>query len=263
MAKRNKRKSNSVSVDFTGVESNGRAKPGRGLATVKACTLEESSNGSYLSWQITPNDGGLVYHNTSLQPQSLWALRNFLEAMGLEVPEAEMELDLDEYIGLELGVEIEMESYQGKKRPRIIDVFPASELDGEADGNDGDEDDDDEDDDSKVELTASDVKKMNMAELEDVVESNDLEPPKKVSRDKNKLADWIIDQLELEEADDDEDEGENEEADSRIKKGSIVKFEDDGEKMKGKVSSIEDGVAVVVVDDEEWEIELSDLTFVK
>lgn len=129
----NKRKAGVVAVDFTGVESSGKVEEGRQLVKVDGVPEVKTSDNSgtdYINWKLKAT-GGVIYHTTSLQPQALWNLRNTLEALGQEVPEGPLDLDLSELDGLEMGVEVEHETYQGKKRPRIIDVFPAEEVDGE------------------------------------------------------------------------------------------------------------------------------------
>lgn len=160
---RKSKKANSLSVDFTGVESSGKVAEGRQLAEVIECEVKTSENtgNDYINWKLKAK-GGNIYHTTSLQPQALWNLRNTLEAMGMEVPESALELDLAEFPGMELGIEVENETYQGKKRPRIIDVFPVEELGGEEAESD---DEPEEEAGSEEDLTYDDIMEMDKDEL--------------------------------------------------------------------------------------------------
>lgn len=221
MARRSRKKTSTVSVDFEGVESSGKIQEGRQIATVEEVELKDSESGfQYLNWKLK-GEKGLVWHTTSLQPQALWNLRNVLEALGLEVEGSVMELDPADFAGMELGIEVEHETYQGKKRGIIVDVFPTSDLEDE----DNEEEPEDEEE----------VDEEDAEEDEDSDEEEE-EKPKRRSRKSKRKA-------------------------NVIKKGSTVTFEDEGEEITGKILSVnkKEGFAVVEVEDEEWEVELSDL----
>lgn len=125
-----------LKVDFTGVEAGGaRSCPdGRYVAKVTKVTQETSDNSGkdYLKWELSVDrphhKGARLYNNTTLQPQGLFALKRFLECLGADVSEGEMDLDLGEYPDMEIGVEVVNEEYQGKTRPQVADVFPPEEL---------------------------------------------------------------------------------------------------------------------------------------
>lgn len=126
MPKKTGGKKKGISVDFTGVESGGKAVPdGVYEFEVMEVTEETSeSNNQYLKWKSKvisegPASGGIVYDNTSLQPQALWRLKGFLECLGVEVPDSSMELDLEEYVGMTFTATVANENYQGKDRPKI------------------------------------------------------------------------------------------------------------------------------------------------
>jgi len=55
----------------------------------------------------------------NLQPQSLWVLRQLLEAVEVEIPSGAFELDLDELIGRRFSATVEDNSYDGKNNHRI------------------------------------------------------------------------------------------------------------------------------------------------
>lgn len=125
-----------VKVDFTGVEAGGRALPdGYYRAKCKEVSQEigESSKQPYIKWVWGIQGGGQAFDNISLQPQALFKLKGLLEAMGVDVPDGTAELDLAEYVGFEVGLEIVNEEYQGKKRPKVVGYMPVDQVtDGEA-----------------------------------------------------------------------------------------------------------------------------------
>lgn len=328
--RKGKKKASVISVDFTGVESSGNCKEGRQIGTVLEVEsrTSDSSGNDYLNWKIK-GQGGNVFHTTSLQPQALWNLRSTLEACGQEVPEGPLDIDLTELVDLTMGMEIEHEVYQGKKRAVIIDLFPEEELDGEedeeeddseestdSDDGEGDEvtyedvmemdkdellelaeeegvkvtatakkkldtlrefiadklelepsDEEDEEDEEEDDITADDVNEMDKDELLELAEENDIKVLAKVKKSVAKLRAFLIEKLELEEGDDEDEEEEDDEpapkkkGSTTVKKGATVKFEDDGETLKGKVKSVNkaEGFAVILVDGEEWEVELDDI----
>lgn len=263
--RKGKKSATAVKVDFTGVESSGNVAEGRQALEVVECEVKTSENtgNDYINWKFKAK-GGTVYHTTSLQPQALWNLRNVLEAMGMEVPEGALELDLSEFPGMELGAEIEHEKYQGKKKPVIIDVFPLNELDEEESEEEGEEEEEAE------ELTADDLLEMDKDDLEELAEEEGIKVPAKHGKTQKKLAEFLIDKLGLEAEEEEEEEPEEEEAPRKsrrkkgtktLSKGASVTFEDDGEDLEGTIMSInqKEGFAVVDVDGEEWEVELDDI----
>lgn len=159
--KTGKKKSSSISVDFSGVESGGgRAIPdGNYTLEVDEVTEEESSEGNpYLKfvYKVTegPVKGARVWDNCSLQPQALWRFKTLLECFGEEVPDSAMDIDLDDLVGKSVDAELTNEEYQGKKRPRITGFLGAggesgAETTGEADDDDDKKDDEKDDDDKK------------------------------------------------------------------------------------------------------------------
>ena len=105
MKKTAKRKGITINVNFEGVEAGGKAVPdGVYECEVMEITEEESQDGNpYLKWKFRVSSGkyrgGIVYDNTSLQPQALWRLRGLLETLGHEVEDGDMEIDVSDFIG--------------------------------------------------------------------------------------------------------------------------------------------------------------------
>ena len=269
------RKSNSIKVDFTGVESSGKLEAGRQILTVDGVPemkTSENSGNDYINWKMK-GEGGTVYHTTSLQPQALWNLRNLLEAMGQEVPDGAIDLDLDDYDGMELGAEIDHETYQGKKKPVIVDLFPIDELDGEEGPEEEEEEPEEEaeEEGSEEELTYEEVMEMDKEELLELAEEEDIKVLAKQKRKLETLREHIASKLGLEPEEEEPEEEEEEEKPARksrrktgtkeIKKGSKVTFEDDGDELEGKVKFVNksEWFAVIDGDGEELEGELEDI----
>jgi Protein of unknown function (DUF669) len=255
-AKKTRRKGNTDTIDFTGVKSGGATIPdGRYTAKVVASELKEGKESGepyrQLTWEITSkkcNGREVPYDNYSLQPQALWRLKGMLEAMEIEVPDGEQEIDWDDIIDDETECIIELTAEQSpesdRKYARVTGHAPLSDgntVDDEA----GDEDEPkpgkrkparDEDEDTPPRRRAKDV------------DEGDDEPPKRRGKK-------------------DEDEGEEEEPPKRagkVKKGAKVKFKDEKNKLtKGTIESIDGDTATVVTDDEDtYEIDIDELTVI-
>jgi len=232
MAKKKKGKGEVISVDFTGVKGSNRVPEGEYKVKVVAITMEESekSEQPYLKWELEITEGKhkgkKLYHITSLQPQALFNLRNTLEALGVEVEEKAMKLNLNDYIGLEMGVVVEIETYQGNARSRVVDVFNLDEIEDEdeedEDSEDTEDDDDDdvdnsdedeEDEDEDDELTEEDLKyleSLNDEELIETAKEHGVEiiysNKKKKKLDRKAMIEAIIEAA----SDDDDDDSEEE-----------------------------------------------------
>lgn len=142
-------RSKKVKVDFTGVEGSNRVPDNDYAVRSVEVTLESSQEGNpYFNWKLYITEGEFegktLWHTTSLQEQALWNLRNTLEAAGQEVPDGAIDFEekggsYPELEELEFGVAVENETWQGKKRPRVVDVFPLSEFDADEEGGEGEE----------------------------------------------------------------------------------------------------------------------------
>jgi hypothetical protein len=128
-----------INVDFTGVTTGGgRVHIPEGDYGVKLASIKNKkgtdSGKTYLEAQFTTNQGekkGLnkkLYHNFSLQKQSLWNLRNFLESCGKTVPSKAVKLNVSNLVGLECACTVVDEDYQGKPKSVISAFFPIDDL---------------------------------------------------------------------------------------------------------------------------------------
>src|SRR6185437_15714286 len=129
-----------IDIDFTGVTTGGgrvhipEADYGVRLSKILR-KISESSSKPYLEAQFTVTQGESkkangknLYHNFSLQKQSLWNLRNFLEACGKTVPSKAVKLNVSGLVGLECAATVVDEDYQGKPKSVISAFFPLDDL---------------------------------------------------------------------------------------------------------------------------------------
>lgn len=216
---RRRRGTKGITVDLSGVETSAtNIKEGFYLVTVDEVTLEESGNSGkpYIKFvfEVAEGDakGFKLFHNCSLQPQALFNLKAVLQALGFEIPDQAFDLDLGELVGLSCHVEVAHETYEGKKRPRIVDF----------EGGEGEESDEDEEgysDDLDETLEEMDFEELTELAKALGVKAKDL----KKAKDEDDLIDLIYDfeDDEIEEAleelegeeDFEDDDGEDEEED--------------------------------------------------
>lgn len=195
-----------VNLNMKDVSVGGVIPEGEYIVTVDEVSVEESQQGNqYLKWVFKVIDGpqknSKIYHNTSLLPQSLFNLKNLLIALGVPVPDKAFQLNLDECEGCNCGVTVTHETYDGKKRSRVTDVFPldASDVEGEDDGEE------------------VDLEEMSLEELIEFAEENDIKLTAKQKKRKSAALAAIQDALgddeeEDEKADDEEADDEDTES---------------------------------------------------
>jgi flagellar biosynthesis GTPase FlhF len=164
-----------VSVDFTGVESGGRGAIPEGdyRFEVKEATRETSQAGNdmvKLTFAVSeagPYKGRQQWMYCTLGAESLWKFRMVLEALGFEVPDGPMDVDLNELVGAELMGSVIHEDYQGEVRSRIAEVTSLE------DAEEAEEDEEEEEAPKKTKGKASKKK----AEPEDDEEDEEDEEP--------------------------------------------------------------------------------------
>ena len=197
-----------LNLNMKDVSVSGVIPEGDYVVTVDEVSVEESQQGNqYLKWVFKVLDGkqkgSKIYHNTSLLPQSLFNLKNLLIALGVPVPDKAFQLNLDECEGCNCGVSITHETYDGKKRPRVNDVFPldASEVEAEDD-----------------EAEEVDLEEMSLEELIEFAEDNDIKLTAKQKKRKSAALEAIQDAMgDDEEADEEaDDEDTDEDSDDTV-----------------------------------------------
>lgn len=250
MARRPKKSSSKVTVNMSGIEARVTVPEGDYRVAVDQVTREEGKNDDYLKWKLKivggKMDGKSLYNNTSLAPQALWNLANFLTALGEEIPDGELELDFEELQGKECMVVVQHEEYDSKPQAKVVDYYP---VDGDAE--------EDEDEDEKPAKKG----KASKAKSDDDDEEDEDEKPAKRGRGRPAKS----------KDEDDEDEDEDEEEEKPAKRGrgrpkkAPAKDEDDDEdeedekvskRGKGKKSKVV--ITAEEVDDMD-EDELGDL----
>jgi hypothetical protein len=141
-------------VDFTNTDSNtgGRVRLPEDdyKVRVRSVKHDTSKNGNpMLVWEFELVDGKfsgkILRERTMLMENSLWRLKQLLEAMGIQVPSKRVALDLARYPGKELGVTVvDDEPYEGKISSKIADYVNVAVLDSDDGTEYSEEDDEDE-----------------------------------------------------------------------------------------------------------------------
>lgn len=218
MARAKKSKKTTVNVNFKGVESRRTPPEGDYKCKVLEATSGKSGAGNEqieFVAEIAAGEykGQKLYLYCPLQENSLWKLHAFLTALGVDVPEDDLDIDLGELVDEEFMGVITHETYNGRKRAKLTDFDSIANYSG-----------DDEDDKPKKKSKKS----------EDDEDDEDEKPAKgKKAKGKKKPAD----------DDDDEDEDEKPAKGKKAAKGKKKPADDDedederpakGKKSKGK-----------------------------
>jgi len=108
----------SIKIDMEGVSAGGLEPLPAGVydavvAAVKYHPSSQSSGQPYVEFEFTLPDhaGRKQWRNYSLQPQALWALKQTLVRLGVEVPDGELELEPSDLIGLPCRLQIEVKPH--------------------------------------------------------------------------------------------------------------------------------------------------------
>jgi len=155
-----RRKKQNRTASFDGV-GKGFADGQEYLVTVKECTVEEGDAAPYYAVKLEGTgefEGSVMYHNASLSPSALWRTREFFEAFLGEVPEGDFDVDeyAEEFVGKHAMCSTFADTYNGSKRIKPEDFWPAEGDLPETGGEEGDEVDLDE-------LDDADIKKIGKA----------------------------------------------------------------------------------------------------
>lgn len=139
---RRKKSPTTVKVNFKGVESRRTPAEGDYLCKVLEAKQGESAKGNDQIEFITEiadgeYKGSKLYLYCPLSDQSLWKLHAFLTALGEDVPEDEMDIDLEELVDKEFMGVVGHDSYNGKKQARLVDFDVAEAYEGKDEGKKG------------------------------------------------------------------------------------------------------------------------------
>lgn len=198
-------KKTSVSVNFKGVQLRQLLpEDDYRLKLVEAESGESQSGNDQITWVFQVNDGGKfdgqkLWFHTPLTENSLWKLHALLTALGIEVPDDELDLDLEEMVEAEhelMGV-VQHETYDGTKRSKMMDFYAIDEdakdeapAKGKA-GAKGKK--------AKAGVTREAVEAMDRDELEELITEHDLDdvdPDDKANKKDAKLLAAVLEALE-------------------------------------------------------------------
>lgn len=180
MAKKNKKKGNGLSINFKGVEVRKTLPEGTYVVEVAEVELTESSNGNeMIKWEFIvaegKHQGAKLWYNTVTTKESLFKLREVLEALGQEVPDGKMDIDLSELVGCRAGVNVLHDVYEGKTRAVIADWLSAEEVDETEEDDEEEVEEEEEDDEENEDEESVDVSDMDEDDLKEVIEEHGLD----------------------------------------------------------------------------------------
>lgn len=193
----------------------------------KGKSSEKETPGLFVTLKVMEgkHKGKTIPDRLWLTPKSYNRLREFMEAMGLKVPNKAVDIPYKKFKGKELGgTVVDDEPYQGRIRSKIgayIDLETLEELysedddededfdDDEVDEDEDDEDeDDDSDDDEDEDEDEDDLSEMNRKELKAYIKENDLDVKVKKGMDADDIREAIEEAGEDSDDDDEDDEDE-------------------------------------------------------
>lgn len=152
-------------LDFTNVKEGGGINPvhvedGDYRAKIIEVRDEEVKSGDNKGtpmwnfvFQLTDRRSATYPYRCTLVENQLWKVRNVLIAAGKNVPKKRVNVDPNNVVGVEVGITLETDEYEGKLKSQISAVFPVAEL-AEDDGDPADDEPstDDADEDGDLDL---------------------------------------------------------------------------------------------------------------
>jgi hypothetical protein len=229
---RSRKSKTSVKVNFKGVESRQTPPEGDYIVEVLEAKSGKSGNGNEqieFALEIAKGKykGTKLWLYCPLQENSLWKLHAFLTALGQEVPEDEMDIDLSELVGEQCVGVLTHEVYNGRKRAKMTDFDSLENYSGDADSDDDEDDDDDTPKKGKKSKSKKSSKKKSRDEDEDEDDEDEDEDERPAKKGKGKKSKSDDD----EDDDDDEDEKPSKKSKSKGKKKPKKLSRDDVEDM--------------------------------
>ena len=187
-----KKKKSGLSLNFKGVKTFKTIPEGSYVVEVVAATMEESSKGNdMIKWEFEvaegPHKGAKLWYNSTITDDSLWALRQVLDALGQDVPDGEMDIDLEELVGCQAGVGVLHDTYEGKRKAVIADWMSKDDVESSDDEDEAEEDEDDEDD----KKSKKKDKKKSKKDDDDEDEAEEEETPDVDNMDEDELKELI------------------------------------------------------------------------
>ena len=152
----------SKTFDFSDVETGKRRKIPVGDYKFNIEEVEDGEGEKGPYWTVIstisggPYDGFKDWSRYSHSQKALWKLAQLLTACGMKVSKKKMQIDRNQLIGLEFGASVEDDTYEGKTRSKIADVFPIDELEEDEEDSEEDSEEDDEEDEEDEEVDDED-----------------------------------------------------------------------------------------------------------
>lgn len=241
--KKGKAAKGSVKVNFKGVESRQTPPEGDYIVEVLEAQMGESSKqNEQIEFTLEIAEGKYkgvkLWLYCTLDEKSLWKLHAFLTALGVEVPEDEMDLDLADLVGEKCVGVVSHETYNGKKRAKMTDFDSIENYTGDRE----DDDDDDDEDDKKSKKSKSKSKKSKDDEDDDDKKSS--KKSKKSKKDDD---------------DDDDEDDDDEPKGKKSKKGDKGKAKKKPKKLdRSDVEDMDEDELQELIDEHDLDVDLDD-----
>jgi len=257
-----KKKTSTVSVSFKGVQSRQLLpEDDYRLKLVEAEAGESNAGNDQITWTFAVNDGGKfdgqkLWMHTPLIETALWKLHALLTALGVEVPDDDLDIDLEQMVEDELEIMgvVGHETYDGAKRSKLQDFYAIEEGDKDepkAAGKKGTKGK------KPAGVTREAVEAMDREELEELCTEHGLDADTDDFKKDAKFAEAIIEELEEKDlliedepepkgkkaAKDDDDEETPAQARARRRrerKAKATEDDDDEKPAKGKKKSADE-----------------------
>lgn len=172
-----------VDLDFTNVKSSQKVRVPEGDYVVKCVKVAKGKSANKGTPQITTSfkflsgdgaAGKTIHDNHYLTENSLWTLRNMLEALGYNVPAGKMTFNSDMVMNKKVGITvIDGEEYRGRISSEIADYIPANVVGNKTSSDDSDgldvfapSDEDEEDDEQEDEFSFEDDEEEDDEEVD-------------------------------------------------------------------------------------------------
>lgn len=172
-----------MNLDFSQVKDGGSFSPkhkpeGEYLGTITSFQDTKSKAGAAMwVYGITlKNDRRAIYPTYCLLgAEQVWKLRNLMVAAGFKVPKKRMSVDGNRLVGKEVGIFLEDDEYEGKKKSVISSFFPANEYSGPEDDDDNAEEDEEYEEETSDDTAEDEEYEDEVPEEEADEESDDTE----------------------------------------------------------------------------------------
>jgi len=165
-------------LDFTNVKDGGnfntkRQPEGDYKGKILKVVDSPSKKDNVMQWCFTIQVGSGTYpYYCKHEENQLWKVRNLLTAAGMNVPKKKVKVDPNKLVGKTIGVTLEDDEYEGKKKSVIGATMPANEVD---DDDIPDEDEADVDEDEDEDEAPAPAKKKKAAPIEEEEEEEEEE----------------------------------------------------------------------------------------